>query len=325
MAEKQLMIIDCDAGIDDAQAIMMALCQPHIEVVAITCVAGNVSVQRVCHNVLRVLEVCGKLGKVPVYRGAEGPIINRGDPPATSVHGSDGLGDIPSSGALELEKHASAEHAVNKMIDLVVHQHHGEISLVALGPLTNLALAERMKPGFSKQLKMLSLFGGNTEGRGNTTISAEFNFYMDVEAADIVLQEFVCPVYVTGWEASLKHTIDWEWLYEWLNTKTKKGRFVKAVMDHLLQYYKGEWAQNELGEESNFIVCDQLSMAIAIDDKVVKKAHRHLVRVERQGSITRGQMVVDWCRHLGHKDNLNLVTEIDMQLVKDLMQASLND
>ncbi|XP_002735234.1 uncharacterized protein LOC100372874 [Saccoglossus kowalevskii] len=165
MTEKTLMVVDCDAGIDDAQAIMMALAQPHIEVLAITCVVGNQhDVRQICRNVLRILKVCGKLDKIPVYKGAETTLLHRTNAIDSShFHGVDGLGDKPDPEAPD-DSHIDSKNGILALIDLVKN-HPGEITVVALGPLTNLALAARVDSDFSKNIKEVSIMGGNTESK----------------------------------------------------------------------------------------------------------------------------------------------------------------
>ncbi|XP_077981831.1 uncharacterized protein LOC144436845 [Glandiceps talaboti] len=209
------LVIDCDAGIDDAQAIMMAVSRPNVEILAITCVKGNVAVRQVCRNVLKVLDACDQLQKIPVYQGAESPLISRDDLKPTDFHGKDGLGNVPF---IETpgDQYVSDGHAVNKLIELV-KLHPGELTIVALGPLTNLALAQRLYPDFSKRVKMISVMGGNIEGVGNIAISAEFNFFMDVEAAHIILNDFQCPLYISSWELCLKSCVEYS---------VKEGRLI---------------------------------------------------------------------------------------------------
>lgn len=158
MAEKY--IIDVDTGVDDAQAIMLALSRPEVEVVAITCVAGNVNVDQVCLNTLKVLTVCGRLD-VKVYKGSNKPLVHEGFE-ATYFHGLDGLGDAKLDIAVSLDQ-IQKEHAVTAMLRLV-NEYPGEITLVALAPLTNIAIALKQDANFGKKLKKVTLMGGNTQG-----------------------------------------------------------------------------------------------------------------------------------------------------------------
>uniref|UniRef100_A0A3P8TYV9 Si:ch211-201h21.5 n=1 Tax=Amphiprion percula TaxID=161767 RepID=A0A3P8TYV9_AMPPE len=193
---KKLLIIDTDCGIDDAQAIMMALAAPDVEVLGITCVFGNTAVENVCQNVLKVLSVCDFFLQIPVFRGSAGPLVG----PANTVRdhfGTDGLGDVLKDKDPRWEEKIQREHAVSAMIRLV-SENQNQVSLMAIGPLTNLALAVRLDPGFPQKLKDLYIMGGNMEGKGNVTLCAEFNFAMDPESAYIVLEEFLCTTYIAS-------------------------------------------------------------------------------------------------------------------------------
>lgn len=158
MVEK--LIIDVDTGVDDAQAVMLALSRPDIEVVAITCVAGNVDVDQVCLNTLKVLSVCGRLD-IPIYKGCNRPMVGEGFQ-ATHYHGLDGLGDAGLDLGVTLDQ-VQKEHAVSALLKLV-HQYPGELTLVALAPLTNIALALKQDPEFGKKLKRVTIMGGNVQG-----------------------------------------------------------------------------------------------------------------------------------------------------------------
>ncbi|XP_044055310.1 probable uridine nucleosidase 1 isoform X2 [Siniperca chuatsi] len=206
MAKKQV-IIDTDCGIDDAQAIMMALAAPNIQIVGVTCVFGNAAVENVCQNVLRVLSICEREG-IPVFQGAGGPLVGASNP-LSDHFGSDGLGDVIENKDPQWEEKIQSEHAVNAMIRLVT-ENQKQVSLVALGPLTNLALAVRLDPCFPQKLKDLYIMGGNMEGIGNVTLCAEFNFAKDPESAYIVLEEFLCPTYLASWEYSCRNALTWK-------------------------------------------------------------------------------------------------------------------
>ncbi|XP_077981832.1 nucleoside hydrolase-like [Glandiceps talaboti] len=281
------LVIDCDAGIDDAQAIMMAVSRPNVEILAITCVKGNVAVRQVCRNVLKVLDACDQLQKIPVYQGAESPLISRDDLKPTDFHGKDGLGNVPFIETPD-DRYVSDGHAVNKLIELV-KLHPGELTIVALGPLTNLALAQRLYPDFSKRVKMISVMGGNIEGVGNIAISAEFNFFMDVEAAHIILNDFQCPLYISSWELCLKSCVE----------------YARCEMSG----YDGLW-----------ILCDPIAMAVALDSTVIKRKKVAYATVEMQGSVTRGMMVIDWNNALQKRQRVNLVFETDVALLKKMME-----
>jgi len=164
-------IIDTDTGVDDAQAILLAFGHKGTKVEAITSVSGNVDVEKTTANVLKVLDIAGQ--EVPVYPGCALPLVN---PPmhASFVHGVDGLGDcgIPAS-----KRKPEGKHAVHALIDMA-NDHPGELSIVAIGPLTNIAVATMLDPELPGKFKELTIMGGAVSGKGNTHINAEFNIFL---------------------------------------------------------------------------------------------------------------------------------------------------
>lgn len=172
-------ILDCDPGIDDALAITFAAGYPGIELAGITSVAGNVALPKTTRNALAVAEFVG-VGAVPVTAGASGPLL-RTPYDARLVHGESGLG-----GAVLPEPSRAAEpgHAADFIVDTLAAR-PGEITLVATGPLTNIALAVKREPRITEWARSFVIMGGST-GRGNVTPAAEFNIWVDPEAASIV-------------------------------------------------------------------------------------------------------------------------------------------
>ena len=176
--EKRKIIIDCDPGHDDAIAIMMAANNPKLDLLGITIVAGNQVVEKTCQN---GLNVCQSLGiKVPVYAGMSLPMV-REQVVAANVHGETGL-DGPVFGPLQIK--AEEKHAISYIIETLMAS-NDDITLVPIGPLTNIAMAMRIEPRIIPKIKEIVLMGG-AYAIGNFTPSAEFNFYADPEAAHVV-------------------------------------------------------------------------------------------------------------------------------------------
>lgn len=301
MCEKY--IIDVDTGVDDAQALMLALSRPNIDVVAITCVAGNVAVDQVCINTLKVLAICDRLD-VPVYRGLNTPLVAEGME-ATHYHGNDGLGDADLDLTVSMEM-IQKEHAVSALLRLV-NENPGEITLVALAPLTNIALALKQDPDFGKKLKKITIMGGNTQGRGNSTLCGEFNFACDPDSAYVVLNELSVPVTLFPWEINLSSAAGhpWEWFDHWIETDTKKGRFNKAVTKPAVH------KQRNVNRNPIYRSCDLNAIATVIDPKIITVTKDVFATVELHGKYTRGMMVVDWRGSLGKSSNVTLVEKID--------------
>ena len=187
--EKRKIILDCDPGHDDAIAIMMAAKHPAIDLLGITVVAGNQILEK---NLVNTLNLCQKLGiDAPVYSGMKRPIM-REQIIAANIHGDTGL-DGPVFGPLHLK--AQPEHAVKFIIDTLMES-DGDITLVPVGPLSNIAVAMRMEPAIVPKIREIVLMGG-AYGTGNTTPSAEFNIYADPEAARVVFTSGV-PIVMMG-------------------------------------------------------------------------------------------------------------------------------
>uniref|UniRef100_A0A8C8S1F3 Inosine/uridine-preferring nucleoside hydrolase domain-containing protein n=1 Tax=Pelusios castaneus TaxID=367368 RepID=A0A8C8S1F3_9SAUR len=317
---KKLLLLDVDCGVDDAQAIMMALASPSVEILGITCCYGNTLLENVCKNVLRVLQVCNRL-EIPVYQGAASPLLG-GPVEGALYHGQDGLGDVPVPDAPGLD-HLQKEHAVTALLRIVSEQ-PGQISLVATGPLTNLALAVKLDPTFPKKLKNMFIMGGNIDSRGNLTVCGEFNFATDPEAAYVVLNEFTCPTYIATWEFTCHNSLSWEFYHEWVNQDTKKAKFMKKITFHSIKYGKSnhENTGNHLWT-SGFVSCDSYAMASAIDESFVTEAIETAVSVELNGSLTRGMMVVDMIGLLKKKNKAFVINKCDLEKFKALLIAAL--
>ena len=175
------LIIDTDPGIDDAMAIYLALASPELDIVGLTTVFGNVHVDLATTNALRLLEIAGR-GDIPVAEGAAGPIASEYHGPIPHIHGTDGQGDthLPPPVATACGKSA---------VEFLIEASQGErpLTILALGPLTNLAIALRQDPGLADRVEEVVIMGGNALGPGNATPAAEANIWCDPEAADFVL------------------------------------------------------------------------------------------------------------------------------------------
>src|SRR3954471_11075722 len=196
------LIIDTDPGIDDAVAILMA--HAHADVVGLAVVGGNVGLAHTTRNALKLVETID--ADTPVFPGSATPLVIAA-PDAGFVHGADGFGDTGYFAASRLPEEEHAAHAIVR----IARERPGEVTLVALAPLTNLALALRLDPTLPTRIARLVVMGGAVTGRGNMPHqpAAEFNIGFDPEAAHVVFSSW--PMFdLVDWEACLRHTLDFE-------------------------------------------------------------------------------------------------------------------
>lgn len=309
LQDHPMLVIDTDVGSDDALALLLALSNSSWNILAITSVHGNVSVEQATENALRILQFCGK-PEIPLHKGCHTPILDQrvGD----SYHGKDGLSGHANSLPLPSAK-VQKEPAASALVRLAQNHQH-QITLVALGPLTNLALAQRLDTSFSSNLKQVYIMGGNIEGKGNITPNMEFNFYCDPEAAKITLQEFKCPLTIIPWEVCINHLQPWEWYDQWISRGTPKAEFIGKVTKSAVT--KSRYTVMQPG----YHCCDLLAMTVIMHPEVVTRQVRHHMDVEVHGHLTRGQAIVDWRKHSTAVPNVNICLEIDLERVKEIWE-----
>ncbi|MDC8014749.1 nucleoside hydrolase [Tahibacter soli] len=290
----QRLLIDTDPGVDDALAILMAYRHSRIEALSIT--AGNVGLAHTVANALKLTELVG--ADTPVYPGCPVPLVLPAED-AAHVHGMDGFGD---AGIAPAHRAAADEHAALALVRLA-RAHPGELTLVALGPLTNLALALRLDPDLPSRIARLVVMGGAVTGRGNTSVSAEFNIGFDPEAAHVVFSSW--PMFeLVDWEATVRHALDFDQAERWFASGDKRATFYGAIS-------KKTRAFNKERERPGLIAADALAMAVVLDPGIVVRAEERHVSVELNGALTRGATIVDWDRRGGKAPNARIVLDVD--------------
>jgi purine nucleosidase len=310
MSEKIPLLIDTDPGVDDALALLMALDSLAHQVLGLTIAAGNVGLEHTVRNALKLLDVAGR-GEVPVYAGCPGPLVHAPREDAAHVHGRDGFGD---TGYADPPGQAQAEHAALAILRLS-HEHAGRLVLVALGPLTNLALALRLDPTLPQRVARLVVMGGAVSAHGNITPVAEFNIGFDPEAAHVVLSGF--PHYdLADWEATVAHGLHHRSVEQWLQADTAQARFYDAI-----SHQTRVWSEDRRGE--HWFCADALAMAWALEpDGALELAERPLV-VETGGRYCRGLTAVDWRRQTGAADNARILLRYDQQRFEARIRSAL--
>jgi purine nucleosidase len=308
MAKKIPLLIDTDPGVDDALALLMAFNDPRHEVVGLTIAAGNVGLEHTVRNALKLCEVVGQ--DVPVFAGCAQPLLHPARN-AAYVHGRDGFGDVGYVPSLRAEE---SEHAALAILRLS-HEHAGELVLVALGPLTNIALALKLDPTLPQRVARFLVMGGAVTGHGNITPAAEFNIYFDPEAAHIVFEAFE-QFDLADWEATIAHGLRHDKVVEWLKADSARARFYAGISEKTRL-----WSIDRRGDY--WYAADALAMAFALEPQGAQELLERPVAVELQGSHARGATVVDWGREGGRPDKARILMRYDQERFERLVQAAL--
>jgi len=297
MTDKIPLLIDTDPGVDDALALLLAFDDDAHDVVGLTIAAGNVGLSHTVANALKLCEVAGH-PDVPVFAGSASPLLHPA-PDAAYVHGNDGFGDV---GYAPAQRAVEAEHAALAILRLS-HVHAGRLVLVALGPLTNVALALKLDPSLPTRVARFVAMSGAVTGHGNITPSAEFNAYFDPEAAKIVFDAF--PRFdLSDWEATVAHGLPHDTVVGWMQAGGDVGRFYDAISRKTR-----EWSADRRGDDWHS--ADALAMAWVLEpDAAIEVLTRPLDIVLEHGPA-RGATVVDWNRQLGRPDNACILMRFD--------------
>lgn len=275
------LIVDTDTAGDDVFSLMLALTRPGVTVEAITIAHGNVGFARHAENALKTLEVCGRADEVPVYLGAERPLI-RAPLEASYVFGADGMSD---SGFPPTAQRPAPGEAADQIVQRIMAA-PGEITLLAQAPLTNLALAVMLEPRIATACRHLWIMGGTDNGVGNVTPAAEYNFYVDPEAAKIVLAAGFDVSIITWTETLRDGLLTLDQLAELDALDTPCSRFFTAVNRSCLAFAQ---QTQRLGGSLH---PDALTCALALDETLVLDSDRCFVDVETKGELTRGYLSV---------------------------------
>ena len=288
-------LIDTDTASDDAVALIMALRSPDVKVEAITVVAGNVPVEQGARNALYTVELCG--ADVPVFLGADRPLTRELET-AHWFHGRDGLGD---HGYCPSQRSVEVEHAVDALIRVV--KAHPGIAIVTLGPLTNLALALAREPGLVRDIGRCVVMGGAPCCEGNVTPAAEFNIWVDPDAAQGVFRSGL-PIEMIGWQlsrgAAVLNGSDIEAL---THMGTPLADFAVRSNSVASEAYRRQ------SGESGISLPDPVAMGVLLDSTLCLETSRHFIEVETESDLTRGMTVVDLLDVAGDERNRQVWAE----------------
>lgn len=315
-------LIDADTASDDAVALIMALRAPDVRVVAITTVAGNVEVPQATRNALYTVELCG--ASVPVYAGAEKPLL-RAHQNASWFHGRDGLGDHSYPPP---QRSPGESHAVDAIIAAI--EANPGLVLVTLGPLTNVALALARDPEIALKVSRCVVMGGAPCCEGNVTPAAEYNIWVDPEAARIVLLSGL-PVELIGWQLCRGDAVLSEReIARVQGFKNERAHFAIECNSRAREAYR------EQTGEDGISLPDPVAMSIALDPGIGTEWSAHYVDVETRSELTRGMTVVDrlnvarddrnrpvWAALVEKQANAKVCWSISTKRWKDSLYAAL--
>ena len=315
------MIIDTDTASDDAVAILMAHRWEGVQVEAVTIVCGNVPVEQGSLNARYTIELCGK--QTPVYIGCRRPML-REPLYAYWFHGPDGMGGMnyPMPRAP-----LGNGHGVDVLID-TIKANAGDILLVTLGPLTNVATALLRAPEIANMVTRCVVMGGAAVAIGNVTPAAEYNIYVDPDAAKIVFRSGL-PIEMVGWELCRgAANLTTDEIAQVYSMNTPLAKFAMECNVHALRGSR-EW----LGDPGLGLP-DPVAMSVALDPTAVTRRSKHRVDVETRGELTRGMTVVDQLRVVGtqarfaeewqvREPNVTVCWEIDTQRWKQMLYQCL--
>jgi purine nucleosidase len=303
------LIVDTDTAGDDVFSLLLALRDPRAQLEAITICCGNVRFDQEIENALYTVEQAGRGGEVPVYAGCRKPLLAEWAG-AEYVHGADGMGD---SGFPRAKQRPEQEHAVDELVRRV-NESPGELTILAQAPLTNLAAAVTHDPSIAGKVAHLYVMGG---GVGNITPAAEYNFYVDPEAAKIVL--------AAGFPLTL-----FTWTLTRSNGVFRDDKLARIeALDTPLSRFFGQVNRKALEFDSTVVGLggsthpDSMTCAAILDPSLILAAQDAVVDVETGGELTRGWNLIDTLGRTGREPNARVVTDFDTERFFELMLSVL--
>ena len=297
---KKKIILDCDPGHDDAVAIMLAAASNKIEILGITCVAGNTTLDNTKLNSLKVCSLIGRTD-INIYSGANKP-LKYDLVTAEHVHGKSGL-DIEGS-SIEIDHN----YKINKMhaVDFIIqtcHENIDPIYLCPTGPLTNIALALKKDPTIANKIKEIVFMGGAGLCLGNISPVAEFNIYVDPHAANIVLNSNI-PLVMMGLDVTHKVNVNDKIIESIKANNNKSSNFFADLMKFYSKFHRKLYQVDETP------LHDPCVIAYLIDPSIFQGKFVN-VQVEEDSLLTRGKTVVDWWGVTNRKPNCHVMIEAD--------------
>lgn len=302
-------IIDTDPGIDDALAIALAFASPEVDVLGITSVGGNTGIEHTTDNAVRLLHLLER-DDVPVAAGAATPLVRADSHPDPSTHGADGFGGVVLEPA---PRGADQRSAVALMVDLIEASAE-PVTLVAIGPLTNVAVLSAAHPATFAKLERIVIMGGGARVLGNVTPTAEFNIWFDPEAAARVFSAGV-PITMVGLDVTTQAvTAPDDWLP--LRGGGALSRAVLGMVDFYTDYHRKQYGTSDTAQH------DSLAVAAVIQPGLVR-LQDCFVDVECAGTLTRGMTVADLESVVAREANASVAVDVDAAAFTTLLVSRL--
>ncbi len=309
---RKKLIIDTDCGSDDAMAIAMALNDPAYEILFFTVVSGNVEAAQAVQNTLLTIERAGTY-EPPVYVGAEKMLLKE-LAFAWETHGTDGMGDL----GLKPERLRPAEgNGVLRMLEALRNSEKGEIDLVTLGPLTNLALAIRLDPEAVKKAGRVTVMGGAGFGGGNVTAAAEFNIWQDAEAAKIVLEAELDRIMLVGWDACLGESMLMPEDIRRIESGSSLGKFAVEVNRILMGLNRERFGMDCLD------MADPAAMAAALCPECIRECGKYWCEADVSPGPGYGNVLIDRYGFSGREPNAWICSQLWPDRYKDYIFRTL--
>ena len=307
MAISHHLHLDCDTGIDDALALAQLLSRPHVELVGISTVSGNTTASQAATNTLDLFALAGRVD-IPVAVGAAGPIVGAFRGGAPHVHGANGIGEVALPHATRNVESISGPEQIIRS----ARAHAGELELLAVGPLTNLAEALHLEPQLPRLVKRLTIMGGAVWVPGNISEYAEANIANDPEAAQVVFGA-AWPITLVPLDVTLQHTIGVDEQRALADRGTAFHSALAAMLDTYLDFYE------RFFNERRCALHDPLASMIAVGDSIPAEVSRTALVVDPSDVDARGRTAA---AEIGHE--IDVVTAVSAPAAPDLMRQILS-
>lgn len=312
MEARKKIIIDTDCGSDDAMAIAMALNDPHYEILFFTTVSGNVEAAQATINTLTTIEYAQSY-EPPVYMGARKPLIKKLEC-AHETHGEDGMGDI---GLVPKRLKARPENGILKLLEALRESKPGEIDIIALGPLTNIAIALRLDEEAVKKAGRIVVMGTAGLGTGNVSPVAEFNIWQDAEAAKLVTESGLENLIYVGWDACLEESMLSPDEIKKIRESGSIGKFAIDCNRVLMEMNKDRFGDYYLD------MADPAAMAAALYPDCIEACDKYYCEVDVSAGPSYGGVLVDKYYFSGKEPNAYICSKLKSDKYKEYIYKTL--